>query len=207
MPTRGGAPWRSTDSTPGKAIGSIGSTSSSWSSSPVSGTRIPSCASVGVQHLLGQPGVGRRGERQLVGQVVHAGHAEVGAEGGGELGGDHPVGPGEAGRRELGAEAAHPALDVGRGARPLVRHRARQDDVGVRVDRLGRVARHGDDEVPGRERLLGHGAVGEVVERVGAEQHEGAHAGGAGVALARHGGEDVGRREPGARRGPSPRPR
>ena len=44
VPTRGGAPWRSTDSTPGRATGSIGLTSSRWSSLPVSGTKIPSCA-------------------------------------------------------------------------------------------------------------------------------------------------------------------
>ncbi len=151
-----------------------------------------------VQHLLVQPGVGRRGQRDLVDEVAQAGHPQVGAEGGGELGGDHPVRPGEARCRDLGAEAGHPSLEVGRGAGPLVGHGAGQHHIGVHVDRLGRVARHGDDEVPGRERLLGHGAIGEVAQRIRPQQHQGAHLC-AGLALARHGGQDVGRREPGFR--------
>ncbi len=162
----------------------------------------PVVGDVGVQDLGGEPGVGRRGALDLLGQVVVAGHAEVGSEGGGELDGDHPVRPGKPGRRDLGPEAADPPLDVGRRTRPLVRHRARQDDVGVEVDRFGRVPRHRDDEVPRRERLLRHGVVGEVAQRVRAEQDQRAHLC-ATVTLTRplagHGGEDVRRREPGRR--------
>ena len=60
------------------------------------------------------------------------------------------------------------------------------------------MARHGDDEVAGRQRLRRHGAIGEVVQRVCAQQHEGAHRH-ALVAFAGPGGEDVGRRQAAAR--------
>ena len=165
---------------------------------------------VGCQHVGGQAAVGGRGALELLGQVVGALRAEVGAEGVGQLGRDHPVGPGEARRAQLGPEPADPALEVGRGAGALVLDRAGQDDVGVGVDRLRRVPGHGDDEVAGRQRRLGHGVVGEVAQRVGAEQHEGTHLGrrrprlAGRRALAGHGGQDAGRIEPGAGRHGAP---
>ncbi len=165
---------------------------------------------VGMEHGLGQAEVGGCGQVQLVGQVVGAGDTEVAAEGCGQFRRDHPVRPREARCGELLAQAGDTAFDVGRRAGALVRDGAGQDHVGVGVDRLGGMPGHRHDEVAGAQRLLGHGSIGEVAQRVGAQQDErrdpGPLAGSlAGTAaslagrLAGHGGEDAGRIEPGRR--------
>ena len=97
--------------------------------------------------------------------------AEVGAEAAGQLGGDHPVGPGGARRRDLLAEPADPALEVGGGAVDLGEAGGRQHDVGL-ADRLGEEHVDGDDRAGAGQAPLGEVAVGEVGQRVGAEQHQ-----------------------------------
>ena len=171
---------------------------------------MPSWAASDAQHLGGQAAVGGRGALELLGQVVGALRAEVGTEGVGQLGRDHPVGPGEARRAQLGSEPADPALEVGRGAGPLVLNGAGQHDVGVGVDRLRRVPGHGDDEVAGRERRLGHGVVGEVAQ-AGRTRAARGHARCVAALppavrrrLAGHRGQDAGRIEPGDGRDGAP---
>ena len=157
--------------------------------------------------LGGQAAVSGRGALELLGQVVGALRAQVGAEGVGQLGRDHPVGPGEARRAQLGPEPADPALQVGRGAGPLVLNRAGQDDVGVGVDRLRRVPGHGDDEVAGRQRRLATAWSGKSLSGSAPSSTRARTCGPArraAVALAGHGGQDVGRIEPGVGRDGAP---
>ena len=91
-----------------------------------------------VEHGQGEPGVGRRGQFDLVGQTSACSTPRSRAEGSGQLGGDHPVRPGEPGGDELLAEPGDAALEVRGRARPLVGHGGGQHDVGVGVERRER---------------------------------------------------------------------
>ena len=96
---------------------------------------------------------------------------EVGAEQAGQLGGDHPVGAGGARRGDLLGDRADPALEVRGGAGDLGGPGGGQHDVGLR-GRAGEEAVDGDHGAGAGERLAGEVGVGEVGERIGAEQHE-----------------------------------
>ncbi len=168
-PTRGGAPWRSTDSTPGMRHrvdglhGGSGGRAERYHDAVVPRDL--------VQEPRGEAPVRRRDPLDLVHDVGGGADREVVAELVGERRRDRPVGPGEPGRCELLAEAGHAALDVGGRAGPLVRHGDRQDDIGL-VERGPGVTGHGDDELGSLERPLGQRTVREVLERVTPEQHE-----------------------------------
>jgi hypothetical protein len=66
--------------------------------------------------------------------------AEVGAEAVGQLGGDHPVGPGGAGRRDLLVQDGDATLEVGGGAVDLGEPGGRQHDVGFAGGVVGKVS-------------------------------------------------------------------
>ena len=123
------------------------------------------------QHGGVQPGVRRRVLDQLGPQVGRGRRAEVGAEPQRELGGDHPVGTGGAGRRDLLVQRRHPTLEVGGGAVGLGDARHRQDHVGL-TGRGGQEAVERDHGAGPGDGASGEGAVGDVDERIGAQQHQ-----------------------------------
>ena len=202
------APWRSTDSTPGTAIGSSGAgrrprrhlAGGQRGHHAVGGT-------VRVQDGLGDAAVGRGQLLDLVPHGADRVEAEVGAEVDGQLGGDHPVGPGLTGRDQLLPEPEDPALDVGGRARALVGLGGGQDDVGV-VEHVARGRGHGHHEAgrppaPGAaRRRSGKSASGSAPSSTSA-----VHRAAAGLVAGR-GGEDAGggapagggHRSPGRRR-------
>ena len=127
----------------------------------------PAAADLGVRDA-GVEGdrVGERGEGCGLG-----GDAGVVAQAPGELGEDAPVRADVAGARGAGADALQAAVGVGDGAVFLGVGLEREDDVGLGG---GGVLedREGDDEVGGGEgRFPGFG-VGEVAQRVDAEEDE-----------------------------------
>ena len=88
-----------------------------------------------------------------------------------QLGGDHPVGAGRAGRGDLVRDRGHATFEVRGGAGLLAVGSGGEHDVGelrglrqVRVDR--------DHSTRTGERPAGEVGVGAVVERVGAEQDQ-----------------------------------
>ena len=171
-PARGGAPWRSTDSTPGMAIGSeqrfpggVGR----------AGGRQGGDDTVGrlrcVEYRAGDAPVGRGQPLDLVPDLAHRIEAEVPAEVNRQLCCDHPVGPGLSGRYQLLAKTADPSFDVGTGPGAFVSFGRRQHHVGAIGDPAGRGA-HRDQEVSTGESTFGQSAVGEVGQWIGAEHDQ-----------------------------------
>ena len=90
----------------------------------------------------------------------------------GQLGGDRPVGARRCHRGHLVGDQAHPALQVGVGAGGLVCGGRRQHDVGP-ARTLVEERVEGDHRPGAGQRPLGQPSIGNVAQRVGAQQHEG----------------------------------
>ena len=127
------------------------------------------------QEAPGHPGVGGSDPFDLVPDGVEVLEVQVDAEAGGQLGSDHPVGPGHTGGRDLLAEAAHPALEVGERTGPLRVGRRRQDHIGP-ARRFGQEAVNRHHEPGPVDAPLGQGPVRVVRDRVGAQQDQAVHA-------------------------------
>ena len=127
------------------------------------------------QQLGGRAGERGRDLRDLVGDLVDVLEIEVGSQPQRELGCDPPVVHRTAGRRDLAPEPLDPALDVRDRALLLPPQGGGQDDVGV-TRRLRQERVDGNHRRRPGERLTRERAVGEVAQRVAADEHEHVHA-------------------------------